>query len=70
MSIPIKYCFVVEAAENPDVFKKLHSAMHQNLKGGHFTVLPCDHDPQCRELEDEEWQSMVDRWRKPVDGEP
>jgi hypothetical protein len=64
MSIPIKYCFLVEAADNTDSFRKLHPTMYDNIKGGHFTVLPCNHDPPCRQLTAVEETQLFDRFRQ------
>lgn len=64
MSIPIKYCFLVEAIDDPTSFKKLHTIMYGNLLRGHFTVFPCNHDPPCRQLTDQEQSDLLARFRK------
>ena len=66
MSIPIKYCFLVEACGSEELFDKLHPIMKRNLDGGHFSVFPCNHDPPCRELTEEEQVSLMRRFREPV----
>lgn len=66
MSIPIKYCFLVEAAEKQASFVKLHPIMHSNLKCGHFSVFPCTHDPPCRDLTEQEWDDLRRRFKQPV----
>lgn len=65
MSIPIKYCFLVKAADDAEQFAKLHPTMYRNIKGGHFSVWPCDHDPPCRELSEVECNDLMTRFRQP-----
>ena len=66
MSIPIKYCFLVEAADDAKAFEKLHPIMKRNLEGGHFSIFPCDHDPSCRDLTEQESHDLMRRFGKPV----
>jgi len=66
MSMPVKYCLLVQAADDPRVFKKIHPVMKKNIEGGHFTVVGCDHDPPCRDLT--EWGELLERFRQPVEG--
>lgn len=70
MSVPVKYCFLVECVDKPESFAKLHPIMYRNLKGGHFTVWPCDHDPLCRKLTRDEEVDLMRRFReKPKAGD-
>lgn len=64
MSMPIKYCFLVEAADKPESFRKLHPIMKRNLDGGHFTVFPCNHNPPCRELTAAEEADLLRRFKQ------
>jgi hypothetical protein len=64
MSIPIKYCFLVEAVDKPESFRKLHPTMKRNLEGGHFTMIPCDHNPPCRELTRAEQVDLFQRFKQ------
>jgi len=64
MSMPVKYCFLVSAADDSESFAKLHPAMKRNLDGGHFTVFPCDHDPPCRQMTYEEYDSLMQRFKQ------
>lgn len=64
MSIPIKYCFLVQAADDPTAFDKLKPTMKRNIEGGHFSIWPCDHDPPCRQLTDEECNDLMRRFRE------
>lgn len=66
MSIPIKYCFLVEAADNQEAFAKLHPTMKRNLDGGHFTIFGCNHDPPCRELSEAEQSELFQRFKQPL----
>lgn len=54
LSVPFKYCLFVQAAEDPDVLARLAPLMRRNLEEGHYTVLPCNHNPPCRNLTEEE----------------
>jgi len=63
MSIPIRYCALVRAVDDPEAFKKLHPVMFANLNKGHFTLLSCGCDPQCRELSDAECDDLQKRLR-------
>lgn len=67
MSMPVKYCFLVQAADDPETFAKIHPVMHRNITGGHFSVWPCSHEPRCRELGKEEFHKLMQRFReKPI----
>lgn len=66
MSVPVKYCWLVQAADDPAEFRKLHPTMKRNLDGGHFSVFPCPHDPPCRQLTAEEQRDLLTRFRAPV----
>jgi hypothetical protein len=66
MSIPIKYCVLVAAVDDPDVFRRIHPVMKINIDMGHFTVAPCDCDPPCRVLTDDECESLHRRLSAPV----
>lgn len=68
MSMPIKYCFLVQAADDLEAFTKIHPIMKRNLDGGHFTILPCGHDPPCRDLTEEEGTDLTRRFREPLKG--
>lgn len=68
MSTPIKYCFLVEAADKQEWFAKLHPIMKANIAGGHYSIWPCDHDPPCRQLSDEECADLMTRFNEPVSG--
>ena len=69
MSIPIKYCFLVEAADNKDTFAQLHPMMKRNLDGGHFSIFACEHDHPCRTLSNDEMQDLLKRFREPPNQE-
>lgn len=62
MSIPVKYCFLVRAADDEDAFKKLAPIMKRNINGGHFSMSRCDCNPPCRELSVEETQTLHERF--------
>ena len=62
MSTPFRYCTLVQAADDPAVFARIHQAMYANLKGGHWTLHPCRCEPLCRELSLEEQQSLQSRF--------
>lgn len=67
MNVPIKYCFLVKAADNAESFAELHPIMKRNLDGGHLSVMPCKHDPHCRDLTDAEYKDLMTRFKQPVD---
>jgi hypothetical protein len=61
MSTPISYCHFVEAVDNQQAFDALYDALKRNLKSGRFTLSPCGHSPPCRQLSDEEINSLASR---------
>jgi len=66
MSIPIRYCSLVIAVDDLDFFGKVHPQMKRNLDKGHFSILPCEHDPPCRDLSDYELDQLFKRFREPI----
>jgi len=70
MSIPIKYCFLVEACDKPESFAKLHPIMYKNFTGGHFTIFPCTHNPPCRDLTDSECDDLQRRFKEKPKEQP
>lgn len=67
MSIPIRYCTLLQASEDAKVFAKVKARMRDNLLGGHFTILPCDHIPRCRAMTRGEMQQLFDRFKTEED---
>lgn len=63
MSIPTKYCLLVQAADDDTVFDGIASVMHDNVIGGHFTIFPCNCEPPCRQMTREEEQNLLRRFR-------
>ena len=68
MSIPIKYCLLVEAVDSAETFVKLHPVMKRNIESGHFSIWPCNHEPPCRALTDVEYEDLMQRFKEPCMG--
>ena len=58
MSTPIIYCRVLKAVGSPEEMESLKKDLKYNLKKGVFSIWPCEHDPQCRALTEEEMTKM------------
>lgn len=65
MSVPVKYCDLVRAAEDPEYFERTHTTMHRNIKSGHWSVWPCECKPPCRLLTTERFQGLIQRFKQP-----
>ena len=66
MSMPIQACTLIKAAKDEELFRRIHPMMHRNVKGGHFSIFPCSHDPPCAEvLTEEEQLDLMARLRQP-----
>lgn len=63
MSMPVKYCHLVEAMDSQDTFDKMHLIMKQNLDGGHFTMIECTCDPLCRDVTGLQMKELFDKFR-------
>ena len=68
MSMPVKYCALVQAADDANAFRRLHPVMKKNLEGGHFTIVPCQCDPPCRDLAGQEVENLWKRFREAAEG--
>lgn len=60
MSIPISYCSIVKAIDNPEYQERFKKTFELNLKCGHFTIVGCSCDPPCREISEEELKKFFD----------
>jgi diadenosine tetraphosphate (Ap4A) HIT family hydrolase len=59
MSMPIVYCSIVKALESPQVMENLKKSLKYNLEKGYFSVWPCKHNPQCRDLTEQEQDQIL-----------
>ncbi len=66
MSMPITYCEIAKAADDPKSFAELHPIIKHNLEYGSFTVIGCECDPPCRDLTDEESDQLWARFEQPL----
>ena len=59
MSTPFAYCLVSKAG-NGDVaaYEKLREIMRYNLKCGHWSMFPCQCQPTCPELTEEQARAL------------
>ena len=64
MSMPILYCRFVKAYDNKKLLKALAHDLIKNFKMGHFTFLPCEHNPPCRKLSEKEMDQLIERLEK------
>jgi hypothetical protein len=58
MSTPIIYCSIVKALESEVAMENLKKILKDNFQKGHFSIWSCQHNPQCRELTQEELDRM------------
>lgn len=58
MSIPISYCALVRAVDEPEFRGRFHEIMKRNIKCGHFSIMSCSCSPPCRELTTEELDKL------------
>lgn len=63
MSVPIKYCQLVRAIDDDEAYAKIAPVMKRNLEGGYFTVWPCNCDPPCRRVAEDEQRELLARFR-------
>jgi len=61
MSIPLSVCSFYNNLDNHESFKEIVKALHKNLEGGSFTLLPCPHDPRCKPISDEQVQKVLNK---------
>jgi len=54
MSIPIISCRVFKASKSDRVLNLLALDLMCNIMSGHFSTLPCNHNPKCEEFKDDE----------------
>ena len=53
MSIPIKKCLITKAIDGDEqAYKNLLESLEYNMRCGHMTWFPCDHNPPCRKPTD------------------
>lgn len=66
MSRPISNCLVIRAANGDEkAFESLREVMTYNLKCGHWSQVPCSHNPPCGPLpSDEQLQALSHRFEK------
>jgi len=68
MSTPIVYCRLVKAFDGDEkVLKNLVRDMKRNLECGYWSTLPCEHEPRCRELSDEEIGQLIEQIGKIIE---
>jgi hypothetical protein len=62
MSIPISHCLVSKAGLGDEqCFTRLVEAMDYNQRCGHFSTFPCEHDPRCPSLTEDQESSLNQR---------
>lgn len=65
MSIPIVVCRLRKALTNNQAFQSLIQDLTYNLIHGALSIWPCEHNPPCLPLNDEEWKVLerkIDEW--------
>ena len=58
------YCRLVKVVNNPKGLRAFVRDMSENLRGGHFSIYPCNCKPPCRKLSDEEWKKVEEEIAK------
>lgn len=53
MSMPIKYCQIVNAFDKGNL-RVIKERLRKNILYGGFSLAACDHDPGCRRLTEAE----------------
>ena len=62
MSIPLSYCDLVRAAkEGGEIADHFVEMLLDNVSSGHFSTIPCSHDPKC-ECSEEEFESLNEKF--------
>ena len=59
MSYAIPYCLISKAGyEDEDAFHELSKLMKSNIAYGHFSYFPCNHNPKCPPLNEEQLRCL------------